>query len=66
MMLPAANDVVLRTNDVAPRGGANKGKNPPCGFLHLYFISPLISFGRGGFRISLTAHPIPSRKREGG
>ena len=46
MMLPAANDVVLRTNDVAPRGGANKGKNPPCGFLHLYFISPLISFGR--------------------
>jgi hypothetical protein len=29
MMLPAANDVVLRTNDVAPRGAQMKGKNPP-------------------------------------
>ena len=29
MMLPAANDVVLRTNDVAPCVAQIKGRNPP-------------------------------------
>ncbi len=40
MMLPAANDVVLRTNDVAPCGAQIKVKIRCGGFFHLIIFRP--------------------------
>jgi hypothetical protein len=44
-LLPSANDVALRANDVAPRGAQIKEKIRHGGFFHLIRFRPQVSLG---------------------
>ena len=66
MMLPSANDVVLRTNDGAPCGRKLRLKSAAADFFHLNYISPLVFFGHKFLRKGADCPPQPLPQTGGG